>query len=701
MKRRDFMKLAGASLGASAMLGMPFVIRRAFGIEAHRATGTIADIEHVVILMQENRSFDHYFGSLRGVRGFGDRFPIPVQGQRRVWSQQGHAGMVEPFHLDGDSMNAALIRSMPHSYPDAQAAWGQGRMDQWPRFKTPASMGYYTRKEAPFQYALADAFTICDAYHCSVMGATTPNRVVFWSGSALDPGLRTHGAHADDGTAEIGNVRGYVTGSLPSPGYTYQGTALPWKTLPELLEQAGVSWKTYQHPNDNWNGVMHGGLSFEGFRSAHPGSPLYRKGMSEHSLHDLANDVMRDALPSVSWIVPTALQSEHPGASSSAGRAANFVERILRALTANPKSWSRTALFITYDENDGFFDHMPPPAIPSVHHDGSFAGASTVSLDGMYFNDHAGKYLHPGESHRGPLRVTGLGPRVPMFVVSPWSKGGWVNSQVFDHTSMAMFLERRFGIHVDAISPWHRAVCGDLTTAFDFTGATGEFPPLPPTAGYEQVEQRARKLPAAAPPGTPSPRLQEPGTRPSRALPYDADVALTQADGSLTLRFGNRGGQGVVMQVYDKLHLERVPRRYTIEAGKQWADTAWHPLRDDEGRFDLEVFGPNGFFRSFKGTVAEAASHDIDLQVRFDLVREEAVLEAHNASGTPARLAVKSLAYRELSAEEALPAGETRRYAWRLADSGPWYDFLVDRPGMTVRVAGRLETGRHATSDPA
>ena len=703
MKRREFMKLAGASLGASAVLGMPLVIRRAFGIEAHRATGTIADIEHVVILMQENRSFDHYFGSLRGVRGFHDRFPIPVQGERRVWSQQGPDGIVEPFHLDGRSMNAALIHSMPHAYSDAQAAWGQGRMDQWPRFKTPASMGYYTRKEAPFQYALADAFTLCDAYHCSVMGATTPNRVMFWSGSVLDPALRAQRAHADDDTAEIGNVRGYVTGSLPQPGYTYQGDALPWRTLPELLEQAGVSWKIYQHPNDNWSGVMHGGLPFEGFRSAKPGSPLYRKGMSEYSLRDLAEDVKRDALPSVSWILPTPLESEHPGASSSAARAANFMERILHALTANPTSWSRTALFITYDENDGFFDHVPPPAIPSIEPDGSAAGASTVALDGMYFNDEAGKYLLAGDKHRASLRVTGLGPRVPMLVVSPWSKGGWVNSQVFDHTSMAMFLERRFGIHVEAVSPWHRAVCGDLTTAFDFAGPEAlPLPPLPRTNEYEQVERHARALPAAAPPRVATQRLQEPGTRPSRALPSDPKVSLAQdAAGAVRLHLGNRGTQGVVLHVYDKLHLDRLPRRYTIEAGKELADTAWHPLRDDAGRFDLEVFGPHGFFRAYQGTLTKAGMHDVELHVRYDATREEAVLEARNASPEHARLSVKSLAYREMSVVAELPAGGAGQYPLGLADSGPWYDFLVERTGISVRMAGRIETGRHSISDPA
>lgn len=703
MKRRDFIKIAGASITGTALAGMPWVIRKALSIDAHRATGTIADVEHVVILMQENRSFDHYFGTLRGVRGFCDRFPIPVQGNRRVWSQQGAEGIVEPFHLDNASMNAALIHSMPHQYPDAQAAWGQGRLDQWPRFKTPASMGYYTRKEAPFQYALADAFTICDAYHCSVMGGTIPNRVMFWSGSNVDPALRAQSAYASDETAEMGNVRCYVTGSAPLPGYTYQGTALPWHTLQELLEQAGISWKIYQNPNDNWSGLMHGGLAFKGFRSAQPDSPLYRMGMSEHSVQSLADDVMRNALPAVSWILPTPLESEHPGAPSSAARASNFIERILQALTANPVSWSRTALFITFDENDGFFDHVPPPAIPSIHRDGSVAGGSTVSLDGMYFKDEARKYLHADDAHDGQIRVVGLGPRVPMYVVSPWSRGGWVNSQVFDHTSVAMFLERRFGIHVSAISPWHRAVSGDLSSAFDFScPETAALPAFPPTFGYEEVERRARGLPVAAPPANSSDRFQEPGVRPSRALPYDANVSLARIGGdALMLGFSNVGRQGMVLHVYDKLHLDQLPRRYTIEANTRLEDAAWHPFYEDNGRFDLEVFGPNGFFRAFKGTLAFPGSPGLDLQVRYDSAREKAVLEVRSISPKPVSMTVKSLAYRELSASEELFSGEVRTYEWGAATSGPWYDFIVESTGMVMRAAGRVETGQDSTSDPA
>ncbi|ULU26098.1 phospholipase C, phosphocholine-specific [Dyella terrae] len=375
MKRRDFLKAVGGAtaVGAGMML-MPSSIRHALAINASVATGTIDDVQHVVILMQENRSFDHYFGTLRGVRGLKDRFPIPTAAGKPVWHQWNGQREVLPFHLDGKTMNAALIASMPHTFSDAQAAWGQGRVSEWPKFKTDASMGYYTREEAPFQYALADAFTVCDAYHCSLHASTGPNRIMFWTGTNSDPGLRDQGVNCDERSSEPVNLRTCISGHMPDPGYAYNGSVFDWDTIPELLEAEGVSWKIYQDPNDNWQGLMHGCLASRGFREAQKGSPIYEKGMSLHTIENLRQDVMSNRLPAVSWILPPALKSEHPGAPSSAAQGGNFVEQILDALTANPETWSKTVFFLTFDENDGFFDHMPSPAVPSIASDGSPRG---------------------------------------------------------------------------------------------------------------------------------------------------------------------------------------------------------------------------------------------------------------------------------------------------------------------------------------
>ena len=180
--RRKFLQSSTAA--ATLLAAFPPSIRRALAIPANNVTGTIRDVEHVVILMQENRSFDHYFGTLKGVRGFGDRFPIPLPKGLQVWQQSDAQGkLVLPYHLDATQGNAQRVSGTPHSWKDGQAAWSGGRMDQWPRYKTTASMGYYQEAELPFQFALANAFTLCDAYHCAMHTGTNSNRLFLWTGT--------------------------------------------------------------------------------------------------------------------------------------------------------------------------------------------------------------------------------------------------------------------------------------------------------------------------------------------------------------------------------------------------------------------------------------------------------------------------------------------------------------------------------------
>ena len=361
-------------------------------------------------------------------------------------------------------------------------------------------MGHFRREDIQFQFALAEAFTICDAYHCSVTTGTDPNRIVFWSGSNFDPTLRARGIDCTDADSEPNNLRCWIKGALPTPGYTYAGSALTWPTIPDVLESARISWRIYQDPNDNWTGAMHGGLAFESFRNAQPGSPLYEKGMTHRSLEELAQDAKQGNLPQVSWVLPPMLWSEHPTPSSPI-QGAEFTARVLDALTANPETWSKTVFFLVFDENDGQFDHAPPPAPPSYNLDGTLAGQATLDLNGEYFSDPDRKYLDESDQISGTRRPWGLGPRVPMYVISPWSRGGWVNSQVFDHTSVGQFLEKRFGIHIPAISPWHRAVSGDLTSAFDFVSPNqAPFPELPRVATSAAVIARIEQLPKPAPP---------------------------------------------------------------------------------------------------------------------------------------------------------------------------------------------------------
>lgn len=709
--RREFLKRAVA--GGTALSAMPLSIQRALAQPAHQVTRTVKDVQHVVILMQENRSFDHYFGTMRGVRGFGDRHPIPLRDGKTVWSQSDGTKLIPPFHLNTKTTNAMIVPSTPHSFSDAQAAWGQGRIEQWPRFKSPYSMGHYKREDVPFQFALAEAFTICDAYHCSVTSGTDPNRVVFWSGSSSDPVLRAKGINSTEETSEPNNLRCWIKGSLPTPGYTYVANDLTWPTIPDVLQEAGVSWRIYQDPNNNWTGAMHGGLAFESFRRCKPGSPLYENGMSHWSLAQLAEHVKAGTLPQVSWILPPMEWSEHPGASTPA-QGAEFTARVLECLTSNPDVWSKTVFFQTFDENDGQFDHAPAPAPPSYDRDGSLLGKSTIDLAGHYFSDPQSKAIHREDTYftdqygkkvfekdalSGTVRAFGLGPRVPMYVVSPWSKGGFVSSEVFDHTSVGQFLETRFGVTIPGISPWHRAVCGDLTSAFDFeTPNDPTFPQLPDTKGSVQVVMgQIHRRPVGAPVQA-EPLFQEPGSRPSRAVPYVLDVQgrADAAKGAMGLEFRNTGKAGAVFHVYDRLHLDRLPRRYTVEAGKTLAD-AWS-VAADAGAYDLWVYGPNGFVREFKGAVAAGP----EIELAYDAVKRTVSATLRNTGAAAASLTIRHNAYRTDAAEtvEVKPKARIVR-RWAVADTHDWYDLTISGPGFERRLAGRLETGKGGVSDPA
>lgn len=692
--RRDFLKAAGVAGGVSVMPGS---IGRALAIAPKRVTGSIQDVKHIVILMQENRSFDHYFGTMKGVRGFGDRHPIPLPGDRPVWWQSNGVRDLPPFHLDTERTNALKVPGTPHSFSDAQAAWNQGKFGLWAKYKTDYSMGYYKRGDIPFQFALAEAFTICDAYHCSVTSGTDPNRIVFWSGSSFDPKIAAQGTNCQDTHSEPNNLRCWIKGALPEPGYTYAGNALEWETIPEVLETAGVDWRIYQDPNDNWTGAMHGGLAFKGFREAKPDSGLYKRGMAEWSLERFAQDVRDGTLPAVSWVLPPKERSEHPSASTPIEGAA-FTAEVLDALTANPEVWSRTVFFQTFDENDGLFDHAPPPAPPSYRPDGSVAGKATLKLDGEYFDDHEDKYTSRDDNTTGPTRPWGLGPRVPMYVVSPWSRGGWVSSEVFDHTSVGQFLEKRFGVTIPGISPWHRSVCGDLTSCFDFTqGNDAAFPALPDVSAASTILADHLTRPKILPPRAPQELFQEAGIRRSRALPYVLHVDAVPGSEGLALTFINEGQVGTVFHVYDKHRLDQLPRRYTVEAGKSLSDT-W--TANGEGRFDLTVLGPNGFMRGFTGNIAQAAASPL-VTARYDAAGRALRLRLKNAGSALAAVQLIKDAYGvHADRSVTVAAGSSTNQRWPVAKSEDWYDLAVATPGIEVRLAGRIESGRHGISDP-
>ncbi|MBJ9751517.1 phosphocholine-specific phospholipase C [Burkholderia cepacia] len=693
--RRRFLHTVAQSAGAAVALNaFPESIRRALAIPAARGTGTIRDVEHIVVFMQENRSFDHYFGHLRGVRGYNDRFPIPLPNGKPVWYQPSKADPgkpVLPFRLNTLTTSAQCVGDLDHSWYKTHAAIDGGRYDQWPANKTDMTMGYHVREDIPFHYALADAFTVCDNYFCSLPGPTHPNRSYLMTGT-VDPTGKFGGPLLDNSD--------YVDGDGP-PAYQL----LSWTTFPERLEARGVSWQIYQQGttgNDPYNGNYGTNVlqNFANFIDAKPGSSLYQRAQTARTLDDLKNDVINDRLPQVSWLCPPAAFSEHPKYTPAYG--ANYTSQILDALTSNPDVWRKTVLFIMYDENDGFFDHIVPPQPPTS----AAQGASTVTTDGELHT-----VVNPGRggSYTADGLPYGLGPRVPMTVVSPWTKGGFVCSQVFDHTSVIRFIGERFGVDEPNITPWRRTVCGDLTAAFDFRSSDASFPPLPDTSQYRSIaDQQCTSQPAPTVPATPSPvEPQEPGVRPARALPYELHVNAS-LDGATRLRieFANRGNQGAHFHVYATNRTDG-PWRYTV--GARRVLHADFDLTTTNGAYTFSVYGPNGFVRVFSGNVsATAAAHRNparpEVKAGYDVANGNLYLKLRNPGGAHVTLTLTDNAYGAPSRQVTLHGGDERVEQWSLAASHQWYDVTVSDGAagtFSRRFAGHVEDGRPSYSDPA
>jgi len=466
LTRGRFIQSAG--LSAAAALAAPALARA-------QSSSRLNDIDHFIILMQENRSFDHYFGTLSGVRGYGDQHALRLQNGRSVFYQpdvENPEGYVLPFHLDTATTNAQRLHDLSHEWDAQHTSLADGKMDGWVathRAKNgaagPLTMGYYTREDIPFHYALADAFTICDAYHCSVLGPTYPNRLYHMTASIGADGL--HGGPATNNDAYNGKI-----------SYT-------WETYPERLQRAGISWQVYFDMVDDY--ALNILKYFKAYRDASPSSPLHQQALRGQPFATFLENVRTGNLPQVTWVLGHAKQCEHPSYLPAAG--AHFIHQILQALWSNPKVWARTAFILNYDENDGQFDHVVPP-VPQPGTAGEFVNGRSV----------------------------GLGFRVPCIVASPFSRGGYVCSDTFDHTSVLRLLEARYGVEVPNLSAWRRATTGDLTSAFGFGEPPHlDVPALPETAAYlAHVEATIESLPRPSVPLAQQMPVQEVGVRPRR-----------------------------------------------------------------------------------------------------------------------------------------------------------------------------------------
>ncbi|MFF9005373.1 phosphocholine-specific phospholipase C [Streptomyces goshikiensis] len=679
LNRRRFLQIAG---GTAAVAMLNESIARAAAIPAQGSTGTIQDIEHIVVLMQENRSFDQYFGAMKGVRGFGDPRPVLQDNGKSVFHQSNGTKDVLPFNPQVNDLGMKFLAGLNHDWAGGHAAYNNGKYDKWVPAKTATTMAYMTRNDIPFHYALADAFTICDAYHCSFIGATDPNRYYMWTGQT-----------GNDGTGG-----GPVLGN--------QEAGYGWKTYPERLEAAGVSWKIYQDIGDGldaagswgWIGDAFRGnygdnslLYFNNYRNAQPGSALYEKARTgtnakagEGYFDKLRADVVNGTLPQVSWIAAPEAFSEHPNWPTNFG--AWYISQVLDALTANPAVWAKTAFFITYDENDGFFDHVVPPYPPASAAWGLSTADVTKDL-----------YAGGGGYAAGPY---GLGPRVPMIVVSPWSKGGYVCSETFDHTSVIRFMEKRFGVREPNISPWRRAVCGDLTSAFDFQRADASPAALPSTAGYVPPDHNTHPSYVPTPPATGTLPAQEAGSKRTRALGYApyADGKATPSTGQFTLTFSSGPALGAHFHSTSGNRTDG-PWPYTVEAGKTLSDT-WSTSASTGNQINLTVWGPNGFLRTWKGPAKKAGP---EVTARHDAATGNLTLKLTNSGPSAVNLTVTN-AYGGAAKTLRVAAGGTATYTADLRETGRWYDVKVVSDADTTflrRFAGHVETGAPGISDPA
>lgn len=694
LSRRGFLGTAAAAtaLAATGSL-LPPSVQAAMAKPV--PTGNLQSIKHVIVLMQENRSFDHYFGSLRGVRGYGDKSVTRLPNGKSMFEQPRATGeTVLPFSLRKAAELAGrpgsdiqYLGDLDHSFTGTTTAWNNGWCDKWIPAKSASTMTFYERADIPLQYELADTFTICDAYHCSVNGSTNPNRNYLWSGTT-------------------GNEPGSTKRAVTNAAYGYTHGGYDWTTYPECLEQSGVSWQIYQ----DWDNFTDNAVEyFQTFKAIgrkmlasvegnlNTTEEFYDKlagkapaeqdrllaqleqgraslSESEKALFDkamwrgrpntllerLGTDIKDGTLPQVSWLVPSAADSEHPGASTPVG-SANFVYRLLDTVASNPDTWDSTAIFLNFDENDGYFDHVPPPVQPRPE-----SGESTDWTT---------------------ARPIGLGPRVPMTIVSPWTVGGYVSSEVFDHTSVLRFLERWTGVEEPNISPWRREVCGDLTGVFNF-----DSPGTPPVLDHPGAVPAKISRWRPNPPAVQVAPIQEPGSRPARPLPYRPQVSAAVQPGKITLALANSGTRSTHFTIYGYTGEVTEPRHLDVR-GNQKVE-----LPVPSGEFDVVVTGPNRYHYELKGSTAGVAA-GVDVTVNGQRGNKAVELEVRNNGTATVTLRLESLQYADGNDTVKLKPGQNRKIGWETLQG--WYDLQVTSPedaSFRRRLTGREEDGREGVS---
>lgn len=847
--RREFLKKAIMLSGATGIATvMPPSIQRALAINPP-AGSTFLDAEHVVILMQENRSFDHCFGTLRGVRGFNDPRAIRLPNENLVWLQSNKEGdTYAPFHFDIKDTKITWMGSVPHSRSSQVDAFNDGRYDKWLDSKKsgnkkyaemPLTLGHFTRRDLPFNYAMADAFTICDQHFCSAMTSTWPNRLYLWGGTLKQE--------------KSIDSKAFIRNNIPWGEAT-------WKTFPERLEENDISWKVYQNELSNGGGFVGeerawldnfgcnpmeqqsqfnsrfssryvNGLrnrseklpeeiskleakfasmtsadkdfektqkeiakkkevladtneqlvqwSAENFEKLSPqqknlflkafttntGDPdylslstlTYEENGEERELpipkgdvlYQFRKDVDAGDLPTVSWIVPSQNLSDHP---SAPWYGTWYTSEILDILTKNPEVWKKTIFILTYDENDGYYDHVPPFVAPDprdVQTGKCSEGVNATGVEFVKLENELAEGIKKKEARGGPI---GLGFRVPMIIASPWSRGGKVCSQVFDHTSSLQFLEeflnKKFNkkIRQTNISEWRRTICGNLTNAFSLYNGekTNALPFLSKdpfiekiyNAKFQKEPTSYKKLTSGEiaqinkdPDSSALMPRQEPGIRVANPLPYELyaggklrddkkSIAISMQAGNEIFGVSSAGspfnvyaGENYIANTGSTNSQFAEPRRvwhFAVKAGDNLINE-WPLDAFENGNYHLRIYGPNGFFREVSGNKNDPAIHiDCDYQrsrlVKSNLTGNVEVKIQNMDTGKSATIKIQDNSYKNKPIVKLIPPSGMETIILDLKKNYHWYDFTLFVKGyenFSKRYAGRVETGKESYSDPA
>jgi len=410
--------------------------------------------------------------------------------------------------------------------------------------------------------------------------------------------------------------------------------------------------------------------------------------------------------------------SDHPG---SPWYGAWYLSESIDILTKNPEVWKKTIFILCYDENDGYFDHVPP-FIPPV--------TGSIDTSDEFESLEMDLKRKPASHARGGS--IGLGYRVPLVIASPWSRGGAVNSQVYDHTSILMFLEKFLSnktgkkIQETNISAWRRTVCGDLTSVFKpYNGEVMKTPEfVKKNEFYESIHKaQFKKLPLMPDPLTkdeiaaaiggklPAGKMpvQEKGSRPSNALPYELHVSANIGKDKKSFNFvmearkdvfkDKAAGAPFTIYAYGK---QWATRSYAVAPGQSVKDT-WPLDIFENGSYHFRVDGPNGFMREYKGSINDAVLVDIGYKVDGNKAITESIVVNMISSSSGANFEIVDNAYGQEKQTISIGKKTLINNDIDFSKSAGWYDTSIRNPGTNfeIRFAGRIETGKEGITDPA